>query len=268
MGSGNGLQCFPSVFRISWLVVFVLFCAHLSAQAPYPKTPPAAPKPITPKKKVLFIPFEPKMYMSDIDHNINRETKMNFNEIRESFRKGLDKELTLQFKQSFSSVSLLRDTAKTNKDLQFILHSVTYKYTPTKGPEKVATPANISKGQLTAQNGDDEEKYMRTIVNQPGLFAAMNKKYGTELFIFISEIDFKGASAEGSPDREVDIHYSIYDKDGKFIYGNLAKAKFAKDMNQPKEIITKIFPVAVKDIYNHALPPAPAQGGTYKTGGK
>lgn len=45
------------------------------------------------KHKVLIVPFEPRMYMSQIDHKINAETKWNQKKIKESFRFGLDDEL-------------------------------------------------------------------------------------------------------------------------------------------------------------------------------
>ncbi|HEV7230761.1 MAG TPA: hypothetical protein VGO45_05505 [Bacteroidia bacterium] len=212
------------------------------------------------KKKVLLIPFDPKMYMSDIDRSINRETKMDFKEIRDAFRSGIDNQLNSRFRTNYTVISLLRDTVKTKKDLLFIYKSTGYKYTVTQGKEKETGQKNISKGQLTVPVRGDEERYMRTVINQPGLLEAMNKKYGAELFVFISEIDLKNTvPAEGGNEREAAVHFTVYDLAGKQVGGGLAKVKFDADLNEPKRIISRAFPAAAQTIYTRStLPPAQA----------
>jgi hypothetical protein len=216
-------------------------------------------KPAVEKTRVLLIPFDPKMYMSDIDRSINRETKMNFDQIRDAFRSGIDNQLISRFKPNYSVISLLHDTAKTKKDLQFIYKSTGYKYTVTQGKEKPVEQANISKGQLTIPVRGEEERYMRTVINQPGLLEAMNKKFGAELFVFISEIDLKSSvDADGNPFREAWIHFTVYDLTGKQVGGGLAKTRFDADLNEPKKIVSRSFPAAAQTIYSRTVtPPAP-----------
>jgi hypothetical protein len=209
------------------------------------------------KKRVLLIPPEQKMYMSDIDRNINAETKLKGPEIREIFRNGVDNQLNSQFKSTYKVISLLKDTTKTNKDLKFIYKSIGYKFTPTQGKEKDGQK-NITNGQITAPVLGDEERYMRTIINQPGLLEAMHKKYGAELFVFISEIDMKGAQAsDPAPAREAWVHYTTYNAQAIQIGGGLAKVKFDSGLNDPKKITSQVLSVAAKIIYNHSIPPEP-----------
>jgi hypothetical protein len=212
------------------------------------------------KKKVLLIPFDPKMYMSDIDRSINRDTKMDFKEIRDAFRGGIDNQLNSRFKPTYTVISLLRDTVKTKKDLLFIYKSIGYKYTVTQGKEKEAEQKSISKGQLTVPVRGEEERYMRTVINQPGLLEAINKKYGAELFVFISEVDLKSTvSAEGGNEREAAIHFTVFDLAGKQVGGGLAKVKFDAELNEPKRIVSRAFPAAAQTIYTRStLPPLPA----------
>ena len=47
-----------------------------------------------PSGKIMIIPFEPKLYMREIDQKINQQTKWNFNQIRENFRHQLDHRYT------------------------------------------------------------------------------------------------------------------------------------------------------------------------------
>ncbi|MGZ3865686.1 MAG: hypothetical protein ACXVNR_04440, partial [Bacteroidia bacterium] len=53
------------------------------------------------KQRIMIIPFEPKMYMSQIDHKINAETKFTQKQIKENFRKGINEELTRALKKNF-----------------------------------------------------------------------------------------------------------------------------------------------------------------------
>jgi hypothetical protein len=225
----------------------------------------------TVKKKVLIIPSDPKMYMSDIDRSISRETNQSFKEIRDLFRTGLDNQLVSAFKNSYTVITLLRDTVKSKADLQFIYHSTGYKYTVTQGKEKTAEQKPVSNGQLTVPIKDEEERYMRTVINQPGLLEAMNKKYGAELFVFISEIDLKAAvSTDPNPLREAWIHFTIYDLEGKQVGGGLAKVKFDPGLNDPKKIVSRYFSEAARMIYSRSIPPPPVKTtpGSGKAAGK
>jgi hypothetical protein len=215
------------------------------------------------KEKVMLIPFDPKMYMSDIDRGINRETKMDFRQIRDLFRAGIDNQLSAQFKTNYSVISMLKDTVRTKSDLQFIYLSTGYKYTVTQGKEKTSDQKKITNGQLTVPVQTDEERYMRTVINQPGLLSAMNKKYGAELFVFVSELDMKAAvTADGSPGREASFHFTVYNLDGKQVGGGLAKSRFDAEMNDPKRIVSKAFLLAAKTIYSRSIPaPVPAANG-------
>jgi hypothetical protein len=40
--------------------------------------------------KVMLIPFEPKLYNSEIDYQINKETKLSGKEIKYKFRDGMN----------------------------------------------------------------------------------------------------------------------------------------------------------------------------------
>ena len=57
------------------------------------------------KHKVMVIPFESKLYMSEIDHKINAETKLSQKEIKEAFRKGINAELARALKQKYCTPS-------------------------------------------------------------------------------------------------------------------------------------------------------------------
>ena len=79
------------------LVFFLfLFCAFSFAQEGT-RTTATATTGTTTTGKIMIVPFEPKLYMSDIDQKINQQTKWDFETIRENFRHQLDAQLKLKF---------------------------------------------------------------------------------------------------------------------------------------------------------------------------
>src|SRR5262245_17581214 len=64
------------------------------------------------KHKILLVPFEPRMYMSEIDMYINQETKLNAKQIKWAFRDGVNEQLYKALKGKYATVDLLDDTVK------------------------------------------------------------------------------------------------------------------------------------------------------------
>jgi len=149
---------------------------------------------------------------------------------------------------------LLRDTVKTKADLAFIYKSTGYKYTVTKGKDNTAGQKPISNGQLTVPIKDEEERYMKTVINQPGLLEALNKKYGAEVFVFISEVDLKAAvTTDPNPMREAWVHFTVYNLQGKEIGAGLSKARFGTDLNETKKIIGSVFSQNARTVYSRSI---------------
>src|ERR1041384_7534083 len=68
--------------------------------------------------KVMLIPFEPKLYMSEIDRSINAEAVQSPREIKYRFRDGVNEQLFKAFKASgYNVVDLMDDTLKYRRDI-------------------------------------------------------------------------------------------------------------------------------------------------------
>jgi hypothetical protein len=88
--------------------------------------------------KILLVPYESKMYMSEIDAKVNQQTKWQFNQINEFFRHQLDSQLKLKL-QSVASpvVTFYVDSVKTSKDLDYIYKSTAISFDK---PDKITAP--------------------------------------------------------------------------------------------------------------------------------
>src|ERR1700746_2695523 len=147
------------------------------------------------KHKVMVIPFEPKLYMSQIDHKINAETKFNQKEIKEAFRKGINAELAKAIKQKYEVLDLLKDTAKYKKDVLVIYKSITFNYEKVPNQSNYKAPvgekgknATIKNGQILVESNADA-RFMNVKVTSPALIPGLYAKHKTDLFLFINQLD-------------------------------------------------------------------------------
>lgn len=204
--------------------------------------------------KVCIVPFEPKLYMSEIDQKINQQTKWTEEIIRENFRHQLDTQLKLKLQSSFSVVSFYADSTKMSKDLEFTYKSTNLSYDPismpTEAKAKNKAQSGTSNGQITVEQ-NSEKKFMNTKLTNAEVLTYLNKKYLSEYFIFINELDIRTDlnSYDITSDtyqREVTVHYSILDKTGKTINAGISTARFSSKENNPKKIISQCFsPIAI-----------------------
>lgn len=215
--------------------------------------------PATPKEKMLIIPFEPRMYMSEIDLYISQETKMTYPQMWTDFRKNLNESLALQFKTNYATISLLKDT----NELQYIYNNIGFKYDPVSDTTaNVASKKNQSdthqmiNGQINA-DVNSQKSFMNTYVLTDKLLPLLYKKYHTDVFIFINELDIKhvlksDADMNASADifeREMTVQYSILDKSGKYIAAGITSTRFPLEMNVPKKIEALCYPKICNAIF-------------------
>ncbi|HXD92699.1 MAG TPA: hypothetical protein VNX01_05760, partial [Bacteroidia bacterium] len=181
------------------------------------------------KHKIMVIPFEPKLYMSQIDHKINAETKLSQKEIKEAFRKGINAELAKALKQKYEVLDLLKDTAKYKKDVLAIYKSITFEYEKVpdqsnyKAPveEKGKKSSVITNGQILAESNADA-RFMNAKVTSPALIPGLYAKHKTDLFLFINQLDIiSNQLAAGdigtSAERIITLHYTVFTVDAKEI---------------------------------------------------
>ena len=87
------------------IILCLLSCAfNLKAQD---KTISSGNKPVAnanSKHKIMLIPFENRMYLSEIDFMINQESKLNAKQIKATMRDGLNEQFYKKLKSKLSKV--------------------------------------------------------------------------------------------------------------------------------------------------------------------
>jgi hypothetical protein len=227
------------------------------------KTTTTPPK----KTKILVIPWEPRMFNCnpDISRAISSETSQKYDQIEESFRKGMVEQMKHAFGSTCNVISLIDDTAKMKADLHYVYTCTTMSFTPVNFPlnptkadsAKMKAQSGVNKGQIEATT-DETDKFMNTIIISPNLLGYLKKKYSVDYVVFINEIDMDNDLA-GDPlntqhkedfNRTVVMHWTIFNAtDGKRVAMGKNKTYFSSTSNSPKKIIDGSFSTIANAMY-------------------
>ncbi len=210
--------------------------------------------------KMMIIPFEPKLYNSEIDYAINKETKLTGKEIKFKFRDGINEQLYKTFKNNKCGVvDLMEDTAKYKKDIIGIYSHLSYEYVKVpdqehyKPPVKEKSEKQVEKGQIKIETNTDA-RFMNAKIDNAKLVPMLYGKYKTDIFVFVNQLDIKAAmsstefSGGGGEYRKIIVHYTIYTYDAKEINSGVAEQEFPADLNDPNKIISKYFSKVAETI--------------------
>jgi hypothetical protein len=203
------------------------------------------------KNKIMLIPFENKMYLSEIDAKINQESKLSAKQIKALMRDGLNEQLYKKLKGTMSVIDMLEDTSKTQKDLGNIYQYLAYQYQRTPNQEKYKAPSNekesknVNKGQLTVETNGDS-RFMNAKLKNSTLVPYLTGKYKTNLYLFINELDIKSFNSipgdfNSDSNRKIIVHYTIYTFDAKEINSGIAEITMPIYVNNPAKIINTYF---------------------------
>ncbi|MCC6180197.1 MAG: hypothetical protein IT237_00020 [Bacteroidia bacterium] len=220
------------------------------------------------KHKIMLIPFENRMYMSEIDFAINKETKLNAKQIKAQMRDGLNEQFYKKFKPKMGVVDLLDDTVKTQKDLNSIYQYLTYQYVRVpdqahyKPPVKDKEEKAIHNGQITVETNTDE-RFMNAKLKNSTLVPYLYGKYKTDLFLFLNELDIKSFNAipgdfNSIQTRKIILHYTVYTFDAREINSGVAEIDLPLNVNHPSKIshiyLSKLAEIVLARVEKALLP--------------
>ncbi|HSY77556.1 MAG TPA: hypothetical protein VK890_11900 [Bacteroidia bacterium] len=204
--------------------------------------------------KILLIPFEPKMLMSEIGKEVNAKTHLTYAGITQEMRKELDLAMFGALRRSCVTVSLLDGKQKSDSTLAYIYGSTSYSYdiVPGTTPDAGSKDKTTAKGQYI-KNGqlevpvDYSQRFMNVSILNPKLLTDLSTQYHTDTYVFINELDIKNVDnnstnlSDETYRREVTVHYSVVDNTGHYISKGVATTYFPYSENDPKEIGEKYF---------------------------
>jgi hypothetical protein len=234
----------------------------------------------TNQTSVLVIPFESKMYFSDIDRDISQKTELNFHQIKAKFRAALDQNIYIALKKYHKPLSFYSiEPTEAKKELAYIYNSIGYKYEVVpeeevveketvgkkligkfkkKDKEEEYIEAGIKNGQVVSQV-DNREKYMKTAISNEKLLPSLDEQYKASYYIFINQLDIKQAAdqrylaTDAAYQREIKVHYTIFDATGNEVSSGAIKSRFPSSQNDIDKIIKEQFPLIAERIVSNMM---------------
>ncbi len=202
----------------------------------------------------MIIPFEPRLYLGEVDMSIYNETKLTAKEIRHKFRDGINEQLYKAFKAAhYNALDLMEDTAKYKKEIEGIYQYLRYDFQKIpsqdhyQAPKKEKEQKKIEKGQLNVET-NDQARFMNAKITSPKLVPLLYGKYKTNVFVFINQLDIRASGYQdpaalngASGNRRITVHYTVYSLDAREINSGVAEEEFESTLNNPKKIIDRYF---------------------------
>ena len=224
--------------------------------------------------KVLIVPFNPMMYISDSDQELMKKSGLTFPKLVERFRSGLGVALT-QKMPGWWQYELLNEQQDSTQETTRIYRCISYQYEPmdekTMGAKKELLKKNepkeqpkITKGQLSIEP-DKGPKFMNIRFKSDTLLPFLQNKYKVDFVLFINQLDIQSdlsdyaANANKTYKRFAHVHYTMLDKEGKTHFAGLAKAAFPCTENDLQTIINTAFMEASGIVTGHLPPPVPVK---------
>lgn len=223
-------------------------------------------------KRILLIPYNPQMYISDSEQEIARVSKRELSELRKRFRLGLDLSLQAVFLTGYDSHSLLRDTNQAAQvEIEELYKSAKFKYTvpmrvvqsleaedaqpfykgifkkkntPEPKPEMGLEPPREKEDARIRDN----EKYLNIYLLRPEMLLPLAEKYQVDLFVFINQLEIQTDFTDCIDmqnqiyNRKIRVHYSMFNARGEQVAGDVVETRFPSNINEAEEIIGRSFP--------------------------
>ena len=237
------------------------------------------------QKSALVVPFESKMYLSDINKALAENNNLSSDQIIQRFTAAIDQSIYYAFQEKckISSFYGIEDTSVTedlnyiydNLQLEYELVSVTEdksKAEQLKAKLKKKEDNSYQRGQVN--NGqiittrDVRERYMKTVITDQKMLDSMHFKFDNDYFLFVNQLDIKNdysdmiAVQQGSFDRVAQLHYTLYAKDGSILTTGISKTTFSKLQNDINKIISENFPILAYQIFEDLFPSEEENSGS------
>lgn len=222
---------------------------------------------------VVLVPYEPKMYISDVTRELCLSNELDTDELRRILREGLSQLVAVELGNHARVADLLNDGEEEQlKDLHEIYSAITYDFikvplpdtvkTKDKNPDQTGRGAVVEGGQLKTYY-DGKERFMDARIVDKRILSYLQKQYDPDYLVFLNELDIRvlrtgpAAHSDRLP-RQIKVHFTILDIKGKKVFGSAIMMDYPYGESDVFKIVRSYFPVVGKGIADVLFPPVAA----------
>lgn len=225
---------------------------------------------------VLLVPYEQKMFLSDVNKEIANRTGLEHDEIKRIFREGTNQMVANEGAGNFSFIDLLNDDGIGNKDdIDLIYNSIQWQYVKVPPPPVEKSKARkwldkVTQKEAADQEGrgvsvgdgelqtyyDEKQRFMDVVVVNDDLVPYLVDSYDCDYLLFINELDIQVLRDHNRDNgqawgRMVKVHYSILDREGNSVYASAAYLQYAPNEKDIWQLIRKNLEIPAREIISH-----------------
>lgn len=239
------------------------------------------------RQSLLLVPFESKMYITDVNKQLAEANNLSSAEILKRFTSAIDQSILYSFEQSCNVSSFyLLDDEESKTDLTYVYQNRKLAYELVSETEEKSKAeklksklkkkedtryqgASIVGGQIVSKR-DDRERYMKAVIRDQKMLDSMVSKFDNNFFLFVNELDirtnYSDATAMQSMNytREIKLHYTLYHKNGEILSTGISRTTFPSTQNDINVIIKRYFPILAQQIHKDLFPPEEEEEKTGK----
>ena len=215
---------------------------------------------------IVLLPFQPEFYLSDAEHDIMTQTRRTPDEYRQYFRRVLDLKIQAELEGLGPCHSMLQDTTANGKEwLEKFYERAAYTYADPVGPRiakknelkekenkfKLMNDPHAAPATITTRG---DSKFMQVEVRDTSFLSSLMSLHSANLLVSINQFEIKTNYnscidiANKIYRRELLIHYSILQPNGKQVRGNFVMEFFPSNSNRDSDIAERSFPLIATEL--------------------
>jgi len=213
------------------------------------------------KPKVLVIPYEEVMLVSDITNELAEGSGMSPFDVKSACRSGLTIAITDEADERFEATHLLSTIDSLGQSpLQKVFFSISrsYQAIPTVATSSKRTDSTNTR--LSAEEKmnhrflDKMERHLAATVQDTALVTYLHRHFNFDFLLLINQLDFIQTDdaltkAAGKGERWIRVHYTLLNSTGKNVSGGIARCSFPKEKNNIWELALMEFPTCGEQIW-------------------
>jgi hypothetical protein len=215
--------------------------------------------------RILLIPYNPMMHLSDADQDIGEFSELNGKQVRAAFRAGIMSHVSERLSKIYPTTSLA-STTTSDYDLDMVYSWINYRMDTIFSITHPVVDDSLQKKKsffskiLPAKTKEVHDvKFMNVTLHQNSLLTRLGQKYDADLFVFLNQFEIVTNYSDCMDlamkiyRRQLKLHYSVFDITGKEVWGDVAVVDFPSNSNDIREIMEMNFP-KIADYIGKTIP--------------
>ncbi|MCF8257994.1 MAG: hypothetical protein K9J06_10585 [Flavobacteriales bacterium] len=186
----------------------------------------------TEQHKLLVVPFEDKMFFTDVMKEMVQGSGLNPDAVVNTLRNGVQLSIRASMTDSLEIGTFLSSDSLPPEGLVKLYEQMSYRYLPMHPTAKRSGPkkSGIEHGQVKTVR-DTTTRYMSSTLKDAAVLESFHATYGFDRFLLLSQMDVRMDLSNPelsiiNGNRTLAVHYTVLDAKGNPLSGGVASFDF------------------------------------------